>query len=48
MNASTIALIFSVLFGISEALALIPQVNSNSIFQLIFSVLKTLAGNKTP
>lgn len=44
MSATTIALIFGVLFGMSEALASIPQVKSNSVFQLIFSILATLAG----
>ena len=37
-------LIFGVLFGMSEALALIPQVQANSVFQLLQSVFKTLAG----
>lgn len=32
-----------VLLGISEALALIPGVAENSVFQLILSVLKKLA-----
>ncbi len=36
--------VFAVLFAISEALSLIPQVQSNSIFQLIFNWVKKLAG----
>ena len=32
--------ILAVLFGISEALAYIPQVKSNSVFQASFSFLK--------
>lgn len=42
---STITMILAVLFGVSEALAGIPQVKSNSVFQLIFNILKSLAGN---
>ena len=47
MSQATLTIIFGVLFGISEALSLIPQVKSNGVFQLIFNVLSTLAG-KTP
>lgn len=36
-------IILGALFAVSEALALIPQVKSNSVFQLITSVLKKLA-----
>jgi hypothetical protein len=36
------ALIFAVLFGVSETLALIPAVKSNSVFQLVWSVLQKL------
>ena len=42
------ALVFGVLFALSEALALIPALNSNSIFQLVFNVLKKLAGKDKP
>ena len=38
-----IELILAVLLGVSEALAVIPQVKANSIFQLIADVLKKLA-----
>jgi hypothetical protein len=38
------ALIMAVLFGISEALSLIPQVQSNGVFQMIFGVIKKLSG----
>jgi hypothetical protein len=34
------AVIFAVLFFISEALALIPSVKANSIFQVIFNFLQ--------
>lgn len=36
------AMIMSVLFGISEALANIPGVKANSVFQAIWNVLKAL------
>lgn len=32
------------LFGLSEALAAIPQVQANSVFQAIYNGLKKLAG----
>jgi hypothetical protein len=32
------------LFGLSETLAVIPQIQSNSVFQAIYNVLKKLAG----
>ncbi len=44
MEQSTVLMIVSVLFGVSEALALIPQIKANSVFSLIFGVLKSLAG----
>lgn len=37
-----IALIFGILFGLSEVLALIPFFKSNSVFQLVFNVLSSL------
>ena len=39
-----IALISSVLLGISEALSLIPAVKSNGIVQLVINLLKSIAG----
>jgi len=36
------ALVITVLFGLSEVLALIPGINSNSVFQLIYNFLKTM------
>lgn len=44
MTNETIALILGALFATSEALALIPAVKSNSIFQLIFNLLKSGVG----
>lgn len=40
MTNETIALILGALLATSEALALIPVVKSNSIFQLVFNVIK--------
>lgn len=40
----TALLVVSVLFGVSEALSLIPQIKANGVFQLVFGVLKSLAG----
>ena len=37
-------LIAGALFAISEVLALIPSVKSNSVFQLIFNTLKKILG----
>lgn len=42
------AMVVAVLFGVSEALALLPWFQSNSVFQLIFNVIKSLAGKGTP
>jgi len=36
--------LFGVLFGMSEALGAIPSIKANGVFQLIFGILKTLAG----
>ena len=44
MSAETVILILSVLFAISEALSMIPQVKENGVFQIIYSVLKIAAG----
>ena len=39
-----LTLVFGVLFGISESLAMIPAVQANSVFELVLGLLKTLAG----
>lgn len=44
LDSATIAIIFGVLFGISEALGGIPSVKANSVYQLIVNILATLAG----
>jgi hypothetical protein len=41
-------MILGVLWGFSEALALIPAVKANSVFQLIWSALKYLKGGLEP
>jgi hypothetical protein len=46
--AANWALIVSVLFGLSEVLAMIPGIKANSVFQLIVSVLKSLGGGPKP
>jgi hypothetical protein len=46
IDPGLLAIIFGVLFGISEALSLIPAVKANGIFQTIYNLLKTLAGKK--
>ncbi len=40
------AVLLAGLFGISEILAQIPSVKANSVFQLIFGVIKQLSGRK--
>lgn len=37
-------IIAAALFAISEALALIPSIKANSIFQLIYNWLKSVTG----
>lgn len=36
------AMVLGVLLGISEALALVPGIKSNSIFQLVYNFLKSV------
>lgn len=38
----TVVVVF--LLGLSEALAQIPSIKANSIFELVFGILKKLAG----
>lgn len=47
-NPSTenVAVILGVLFGLSEALAYIPAVKANSVFQVIQNILCKLAPKK--
>jgi hypothetical protein len=46
MNTETISLIFGALWIFSEALAQIPAVKGNSIFQLIASILEKIGQPK--
>jgi hypothetical protein len=46
MQNATLAL--AVLFGISEALALIPSVKANSVFQAVYNGLKFLKDKVMP
>lgn len=42
IDSGTLSIILGVLFGISEALSLIPAVKANSVFQFIFPILQKL------
>lgn len=46
MDHGTLVIILGALLAVSEALALIPGIKSNSIFQLLFNVLKSIVGAK--
>ena len=46
MDVTTISIIVGALLAVSEALSLIPSVQSNGIFQVIWRLLKILAGAK--
>ncbi len=41
-----VILVLTVLLGVSESLALIPNIKANSIFQLVVGILKALLGKK--
>ena len=45
---ATITLVVTVLFGISEALAQIPAVKANSVFEAIFNGLSKIKDILTP
>ena len=47
INAILIALaaVFSALFSLSEALAGIPKIKANSVFQAVYHILGRLSGN---
>lgn len=45
---STLSIILAALLAVSEALALIPSLKSNSIFQFIVNLLKSLEGSNAP
>lgn len=44
MEVGTITIIIAALLAVSEALALIPSLNSNGIFQMLWNLLKILGG----
>lgn len=44
MSSENLAIIFAILFGISEVLGNVPSIKANSIFQMIKSILASLAG----
>jgi len=46
MDALTISIIVGALLAVSEALSLIPAVQSNGIFQMFWRILKAVAGAK--
>lgn len=43
----TITIILIALLAVSEALALIPQVKANSVFNMIWNLIKAMAGRKS-
>ena len=47
-TAQILAIIFGSLFAVDQVLAAIPSVASNSVFQLITSILAALAGKPNP
>ena len=46
MKAEDILMYLGALLALSEGLALIPKVKSNSIFQLVWNVLKAIVPKK--
>lgn len=46
MDAITISVIVGALLAVSEALSLIPAVKANGIFQVLWRILKAVAGAK--
>jgi hypothetical protein len=46
MDPKSLAVILGALLAISEALALVPGIKANSIFQMVVNVAKALIGKK--
>lgn len=44
IDPGVLALVFAVLFGVSEALGQIKSVKENNLFQVIMSILSVLSG----
>ena len=41
MNQDAVVVILAAAFAVSEALALMPSVKSNSVFQMVYNTLKS-------
>jgi len=46
VDINTITLIIGALLAVSEALSLIPVVKANGVFQVLWRLLKLVAGEK--
>lgn len=46
MDVATLSIIIGALLAVSEALSLIPAVKANGIFQVIWRMMKLVAGAK--
>lgn len=46
MELGSISIIIGALLAVSEALALIPNVKANGVFQVVWNLIKILAGPK--
>lgn len=46
MDLTTFNVIVIALLAVSEALSLIPSVKANGVFQMLWNVLKIMAGKK--
>lgn len=46
ITSEQITVVSIALLAVSEALSMIPQVKANGIFQVVFNVIKVLAGKK--
>jgi len=46
VELNTITIIIGALLAVSEALSLIPQVKANGLFQVLWRILKMIAGEK--
>lgn len=46
MELTTFTIILAALLALSEALALLPALKDNSIFQIVWRILKFIAGKK--
>jgi hypothetical protein len=46
MDIATISIIVGALLAVSEALSLIPAIQANGLFQVIWNILKIIGGKK--